>query len=70
MVTQVIDLSLAESEADFLRRVLTSSLSDVRMEIADTESPDLRQELKADEEIIKDLLGKVGWMDGESSMAG
>jgi len=70
MIQQAIDLRLVESEADLLRRVLTSYLSDVRLEIADTESHDFRRDLKADQEIIEDLLGKLGWLNAEASVAG
>jgi hypothetical protein len=53
------DLKLTDEEAKTLRDVLTEYLSDLRMEIADTESFDLRQELKRTEALIKRLLSQL-----------
>jgi hypothetical protein len=54
------DLKLSDEEAKTLQNVLSEYLSDLRMEIADTESFDLRQELKRTEALIKRLLSQLG----------
>lgn len=54
-----MELALQPEEVALLRRILSNYLSDLRMEIADTERYDLRQELKRDEEMIKSLLARL-----------
>ncbi len=49
-------LELSEEECAELKSILTSYLSDLRMEIADTESFDFRQGLKRREVFLKKLL--------------
>ncbi len=49
-------LELTDGEANMLRAVLDSYLSDLRFEIANTENFEMRQELKAMDAFIKDLL--------------
>ncbi len=49
-------LDLEPEEAAVLSRVLTTFLSDLRMEIVDTEDYDMREALKGDEEIIKRII--------------
>lgn len=56
----MMELRLESGEAELLKRVLTSYLSDLREEIGKTESYDLRQSLKRDEEQLKALLGRLG----------
>jgi hypothetical protein len=55
-----MDLRLADDEADVLRRSLTASLFDLRMEIGGTDSYDLRVRLKADEAAMRAILDKLG----------
>jgi hypothetical protein len=55
-------LELDPREATTLADVLTDYLSDLRMEIANTDSQDVRDELKAREEFLKDLLLRLGAM--------
>ena len=43
-------------DGEQLRFILTSYLSDLRMEIADTDRQDFRESLKRREEFIKKLL--------------
>ncbi len=50
-------LNLSDSELLVLRKVLDNYLSELRMEIADTDQMDYREELKQEEIIIKKLLG-------------
>jgi hypothetical protein len=52
-------LQLSGDERVELRDILTSYLSDLRMEIADTDSYDFRQGLKKREALIKDLLHRL-----------
>jgi len=49
-------LELDPREAAILADVLTDYVSDLRMEVANTDSQDVRDELKAREEFLKDLL--------------
>ncbi len=51
----MINLDLTKEENDILSTVLESYLSDLRMEIADTDSMDFRESLKKK----KDVLNKV-----------
>jgi len=52
----MIQLTLTDTEASTLCDILMSYLSDLRMEIADTEQIDFRNRLKQDEVFIKKLL--------------
>jgi hypothetical protein len=49
-------LELTTEEGHDLRFILASYLSDLRMEIADTDRQDFRESLKRREEFIKKLL--------------
>ncbi len=51
---------LSPEEASLLKEILTSYLSDLRMEIADTDAMDFREKLKKEELFIKELLGRLG----------
>jgi len=55
-----MELNLDQNEVAALTRILEQYLSDLRMEVGGTESYDMRQGLKKDEEMIKSLLGKLG----------
>ena len=55
----MITIELEASEAEMLRHVLTSYLSDLRMEIADTDRMDFREGLKSREVFLKDLLDRL-----------
>jgi hypothetical protein len=52
-------LELSAAEAQHLRFILDSYLSDLRMEIADTERYEFREALKRREEFIRKLLAKL-----------
>lgn len=54
-----MQLTLQPDEATLLKDILTSYLSDLRMEIGDTENYELREDLKRDEEMIKVLLARL-----------
>jgi hypothetical protein len=49
-------LNLTESEASTLRKALDSYISDLRMEIADTDDKDFRDGLMQEEVILKKIL--------------
>lgn len=55
----MIQLNLNVEEAAMLTEVLQSYLSDLRMEIADTEAMELRERLKLQEVFIKKLLQEL-----------
>jgi hypothetical protein len=57
-----MELPLQPAEASLLHRVLTSYLSDLRMEISNTEQYEFREELKADEALIKGLIARLEQM--------
>jgi hypothetical protein len=54
-----LQLSLETAEAKLLKDVLERFLSDLRMEIADTENYELRQSLKQDEETLRHLITRL-----------
>ncbi len=53
-------LTLTDSEAGTLRRVLEEYVSDLRMEIANTDSMDFRDQLKREEAFLKKLIEQLG----------
>ncbi len=55
----MIQMNLDEKDAEALARVLTSYLSDLRFEIADTERQSFREQLQADEAEIKKILEEL-----------
>lgn len=54
-----MQINLTAEEAEMLNEILTSFLSDLRMEIADTDSMDFREELKKREVLLKRLLNDL-----------
>lgn len=54
-----MELVLQPAEAEVLKRVLASYLSDLRMEIADTDRLEWRQALKSDEAIPTALIARL-----------
>jgi hypothetical protein len=52
-------LTLEREESEMLREILESYLSDLRMEVADTDSYDFREMLKRKEVFLKDLLTRL-----------
>jgi hypothetical protein len=51
-----MQLNLAEGEVEVLRDVLTDYLSDLRMEIADTDQLDFRDTLKERKRVLEKVL--------------
>ena len=60
-------ITLTQEEAVALRGALTSYVSDLRMEIADTDSWQFRQNLKREELLLKKLMEQL---DAELASAG
>ena len=57
--TTVITIELTQEEHDLLVEVLDEFLSDLRMEIADTDSADYKDELRHEKSVIVDLITKI-----------
>jgi hypothetical protein len=56
------NITVSDMEIDMLEDILLSYLSDLRMEIADTDQKDFRQSLKDKENFIKGFLQRLGEM--------
>ncbi|MBE7519036.1 MAG: hypothetical protein HS107_07285 [Thermoflexaceae bacterium] len=54
-----MELKLEQSEAALLKQVLERFLGNLRMEIGKTENFGMRQELKADEEVVKAIIARL-----------
>jgi hypothetical protein len=54
--SDVIHLELTENEASTLVKVLDYYVSELRMEVTDTEQKDLRDALKVEEDTLKRLV--------------
>ncbi len=54
-----MELKLQPEEADLLKRILITYLSDFRMERADTEEYEVRQSMKQVEATIKSLIQRL-----------
>jgi len=52
-------LSLTDTEGETLTKALEAYLSDLRMEIADTDAHDFREGLKQEESVITRLLERL-----------
>lgn len=52
----LMKLELSAEQAELLQRVLSEFVSDMRMEVAGTDSFEYRQMLKHDEELLRTLL--------------
>ena len=55
----MIDIKLTNEEARELTEVLTSYVSELRMEIADTEKYEFREKLKNKEKFLVELIDKL-----------
>lgn len=55
----MVTIELKPDEVEMLRPILENYLSDLRMEIADTEQMDFREDLKQVEAFLKKLLGQL-----------
>jgi hypothetical protein len=54
-----MQLSLTDDEAVLLQHVLNRYLPSLREEVYKTENYEMRQELKADEALLKELIGRL-----------
>ncbi len=52
-------IEVSPAEAATLREILESYLGDLRMEIAATDAQEFRESLKAREEVVKAVLGRL-----------
>ena len=52
-------LNLTQEQAETLKETLASYLSDLRLEIADTEKLEFRENLKKKEAILKEILAML-----------
>ncbi len=55
----MVQLTMTHEEAVVLREVLSSHLSDLRMEIVDTDSMSFRESLKGREGVLKKILEQL-----------
>ena len=55
----MVQLTLNNDETEMLKEVLVSYLSDLRMEVADTDRKEFREGLKAKEVFLKDLINRL-----------
>ncbi len=52
-------LEMTTTEASLLKEILNADLSDLRMEISDTDLKTFRDKLKEKEEVIKHLIQRL-----------
>jgi hypothetical protein len=57
--TLMVQITLTPEEAIILRDILNHYMSDLRMEIADTDAMDLREKLKNEEGFLNRLLRQL-----------
>jgi hypothetical protein len=55
----VAQITLTQAEAAALREMLGSYLSDLRMEVANTDSMPFREDLKRQEALLKNILQQL-----------
>jgi hypothetical protein len=55
----MIQIELTSENAEMLREIISTYLSDLRMEIAGTENMDFREELKKKEEFLNEILRRL-----------
>ena len=53
------EVTLTDKEEAMLKGILESYLSDLRMEVADTDRKAYRDELKVEEAFLKELIAKL-----------
>ncbi|MGO9062349.1 MAG: hypothetical protein ACLQU2_34060 [Candidatus Binataceae bacterium] len=55
----MVRVELTADEAEDLRAIMEDYLSDLRMEIVDTDSPDFRENLKKRRDFVGKLIGQL-----------
>ncbi len=58
-----MDLTLTKDEAEVLRILLSERVTDLRMEISNTENYDLREAQKREEAMLKSIIGRLGGLE-------
>jgi hypothetical protein len=56
----MVQITLTLEEAATLQEVLASYVSELRMEIANTDSMDFREKLKQKKEVLNRVIGQLG----------
>lgn len=56
----MVNLELTDEEAAILKRSLELLVSDVRMEICDTDSPDFKDGLKVEKGALEHVIAQLG----------
>lgn len=56
---KMAELLLTDEEEIMLKEILVSFLSDLRMEVADTDSKKYREELKKQEVFLKEIINRL-----------
>jgi hypothetical protein len=56
----MVQLTLTDQDATTLKKALQTYLSDLRMEVADTDAQDFREGLKQEEAVITRLVDELG----------
>ena len=51
--------TLSREERELLDRIVTNYLSELRMEIADTDQLSFKENLRKEEDILNDLINKI-----------
>jgi hypothetical protein len=59
-MASTMQIELDDSDAEILREVLYSVIMDLSPEIADTDSPDYRRQLKARRDRLRAVLDRLG----------
>lgn len=54
-----MELKLELEEVELLKRILTNFVSDLKMEITNTENYDWREDMKHDEAMIRSLIDRL-----------
>lgn len=62
----MVQLELTVEEQEGLRKALEHYVSELRMEIADTEAHSVLEDLKNEEKMLKQMLGRLGGTTKES----
>jgi|GEM_PF-825175 len=66
----MITIQLTEEQAMHLKQSLELLLSDVRMEICDTDSGDFREGLKVEKHVLEDVIGQIEQESGLTLRSG
>lgn len=55
-----MDVNLSDADAELLRRILTNYLSDLRMEIVDTDNHEYKTTLRDEQDQLSGILDRIG----------